>query len=43
MSESGDARLPLKELKLWSTNALKVYLRVRNKSTDGDFEELTAR
>ena len=42
ISDSG-ALLSLKEIKLWSTNALKVYLRVRNKDTDGDFAELAAR
>ena len=35
--------LSLQEIKLWSTNALKIYLRVRHKSADGDFDELTAR
>ena len=38
-----DNTITLQQFKLWSTNALKVFLRVRNKKTDGDFEELVAR
>jgi hypothetical protein len=33
----------LEEFKLWSTNAYKVFLRLRKKKTDGTFEELSAR
>ena len=32
----------LEQFKLWSTNALKVFLRLRKKKTDGTFEELSA-
>ena len=35
--------LYLQEIKLWSTNALKVYLRVLHNSSDDDFDQLTAR
>ena len=35
--------LSLQDIKLWSTNAVKVFLRVRHKSTEGDFDELAAR
>jgi hypothetical protein len=38
-----DSTLTLQQFRLWSTNALKAYLRIRSKTTDGDFEELVAR
>ena len=33
----------LSDFKLMSTESLKIYLSLRNKSTDGDFETLVAR
>ena len=35
--------LSLQQFRLWSTNALKAYLRIRSRKTHGDFEELVAR
>ena len=35
--------LSLENFKLWSTNALKSFLRLRKKSNEGTFEELVAR
>ena len=35
--------MTLDEFKLWSTNALKVFLRLRNKKVNGSFDELAAR
>ena len=36
-------KLSIEDFKLWSTNVLKVYLRVRNKKNSGTFDELVAR
>ena len=38
-----EQKLSIDDFKLWSTNALKVYLRVRNKKNNGSFDELVAR
>ena len=34
--------LSIDDFKLWSTNALEVYVRVRNKKNNGSFDELGA-
>ena len=36
-------KLSLEQFKLFSTNALKAYLHVRGKNTEGSHEELVAR
>lgn len=38
-----EQKLSIEDFKLWSTNALKIYLNVRNKNNKGSFEELVAR
>ena len=38
-----EQKLSIDDFKLWSTNALKVYLRVRNKKNNRSFDELVAR
>ncbi|XP_057303348.1 uncharacterized protein LOC130640806 [Hydractinia symbiolongicarpus] len=43
MTDDINLDMSLDKFKLWSTNALKSFLHVRNKITDGSFEELTAR
>ena len=35
--------LTIDYFRLWTTNALKAYLRVRKKKNDGSFDELVAR
>ena len=40
---SHEENLTLEDFRLWSTNALKVFLRVRKKKNNGSFEELVAR
>ena len=39
----GFEQISLESFKLWSTNALKSFLRVRKKNNEGTFEELVAR
>lgn len=39
----GLSDMTLDKFKLWSSNALKVYLSSRKKNVDGTFEELAAR
>ena len=39
----GLEQISLESFKLWSTNALKSFLRVRKKNNEGTFEELVAR
>ena len=43
MSDVAQETMTLDEFKLWSTNALKVFLRLRNKKINGSFDELAAR
>jgi hypothetical protein len=38
-----EQKLSIEDFKLWSTNALKAYLRVRKKKKNGSFDELVAR
>ena len=44
-SVSGDnfVKLGLEDFRLWSSNALKTYLRLRKKKNNGSFDELVAR
>mgnify|MGYP001211781919 CR=1 FL=1 len=35
--------LSLNDFRLWSTNSLKTFLRLRKKRNNGSFEELVAR
>ena len=35
--------MTLDDFKIWNTNALKVFFRLRNKKTNGSFDELAAR
>ena len=43
MASASDVKLTLGDFQLWSTNALKAFLRVRKKKTNGSFDELVAR
>ena len=43
MATVQEQKLSIDDFKLWSTNALKIYLKVRNKKNNGSFEELVAR
>ena len=43
MASASDEKLTLEDFQLWSTNALKAFLRVRKKKNDGSFDELVAR
>ena len=40
---SHEEKLTLEDFQLWSTDALKAFLRVRKKKTNGSFDELVAR
>eukprot|EP00112_Aurelia_sp_Birch-Aquarium-sp1_P007300 Seg1795.2 transcript_id=Seg1795.2/GoldUCD/mRNA.D3Y31 product="hypothetical protein" protein_id=Seg1795.2/GoldUCD/D3Y31 len=39
----GDRRMTHENFKLWSANAIKKFLSLRKKPTDGSFEELVSR
>ena len=40
---SHEEKLTLEDFQLWSTNALKTFLRVRKKKNNGSLDELVAR
>ena len=41
--KSNLVKLSIDDFRLWSTNALKTFLRVRKKRNNGAFDELVAR
>ena len=43
LAEADFGKLSSTYFQLWTTNALKVFLRLRKKKTDGTFDELAAR